>query len=66
MKHYLVAYDSPEYCLCQRAAFIHNPVGKVVFTSYDLDRHNIVRICNIDIPSYIADFNCQFILYQTR
>ncbi len=68
VKHYLVAYDSPEYCLCQRAAFIHNPVGKVVFTSGDLDSHYVVRTSKIDVSNYVTylDFEVIFCVDQYR
>lgn len=68
VKHYLVTYDSPEYCLCQRAAFIHNPVGKVVFTSGDLDSHYVVRTSKINVSNYVTylDFQIIFSVDQYR
>lgn len=61
MKHYLVADNSSEYCLCEWTAFIHNAVGKVVFSSGDLDCHNVVRMGKIDVSNYITHLDFQVV-----
>lgn len=68
MKHYLVTYDSSEYCLCQRATFIHDPVGKVIFTPGNLDSQNVVGTSKIDVSNYVTrlDFGVIFCVNQYR